>query len=143
MASLLSIRDAIKTTLEANVSGLRVYDTIPDEPAELPCVVVEPASSDFFVAMGRGTDTWRFNLYVLTDRQHATQSQDSLDAFISGAGVNSIRQAIFANKTLGIADDVNANVDAVTAYAGQGYEAAGYAHIGATLSLVVTTKGTA
>jgi hypothetical protein len=74
MATLAAIRDGIKDTIEANVTGLRVYDVVEDVTLP-PAVVVLPAEADFDVAMGRGTDTWTFD-----------------------------RQVIFNNKTLGLSD---------------------------------------
>src|SRR5690242_10970978 len=114
MATLAAIRDAIKTTLEANVAGLTVYDTVPDA-ANLPAACVVPDTADFEVAMGRGVDTWEFDLYVLVSTADMDIGQDSLDDFVTGAGSKSIRAAVFANRTLGLSG-VNAHVSRMSEY---------------------------
>lgn len=141
MSTLAAIRDGIKTTLEANISGLRVHDTIPDQ-VNPPAVVNTPIDWDFVVAMGRGVDTWTFELLVLVARPSLRSGQDALDAYITGAGSSSIRQAIFNNRTLGLT-----NTDAHIAGKGSGPYAATYTvngveYLGATLRLIVHTSGT-
>lgn len=142
MSSLLAIRDAIKTTLGAAIATLTPYDTVPAEP-NLPAVVVVPAPSDtadFVVAMGRGTDTWRFDLIVLVQAGDEDVAQDQLDSYITGAGSTSIREAIWNTRTLGLAD-CNAHVAAVTGY-NLAFTACSIDHIAASLRLVVHTTGT-
>lgn len=104
MAELAEIRDAIKTTIENNISGLRVYDTIPDV-TNLPAVVPFPKSCDFNGAMGMGLDTWEIDLLVLVspgaDRRRA---QETLDGYITGRESKSIRKVLFENSDLGLTD---------------------------------------
>lgn len=141
MASLEAIRDAIKTTIEANISSIHCYDTVPDAANVLPAVVVIPFTGDFEQAMGRGTDTWIIDLLVVTSSSEMGIQQDKLDAYVSGAGSSSIRQVIFNNQTLGLSD-VNAHVAEMTEY-GMRFNSADFDHIGARLKLVVYTSGTA
>ena len=140
MASLQSLRDGIKTTITSNISGLEVYDTVPDV-AVTPAVVVVPAEGDFHIAMGRGTDRWEFDLYVLCQRAVSDEGQNSLDDYVTGAGSSSIRQVIWNNKTLGLTD-IDAHVSGMTGYGGR-FETAQIPHVGALLRLVVLTPGTA
>lgn len=139
MASLTSIRGGIKATLDGNIASLHAYDKVPERP-NLPAVVPVPVEADFDVAMGRGTDTWFFDLFVLTSHADAELGQDSLDSFVTGAGATSIRQVIFQNKTLGLSN-VDAHVSGMRNY-GATFEAVGVDHVGAVLRLVVHTKGT-
>lgn len=139
MATLSDIRDGISDTLTANISNLEVYDTVPDV-AITPAVVVLPFSADFNIAMGRGTDRWEFDLFVLTSRAVTDEGQDALDDFVTGAGSNSVRQVIFQNKTLGLTG-TDAHVSGMSDYGGQ-FEAAQIQHIGAKLRLVILTPGT-
>ena len=44
--SLKGIRDAVQTSLD-NISGLRVYDTVPDQIQELPAAWVKPNSGTY------------------------------------------------------------------------------------------------
>jgi hypothetical protein len=139
MASLQSIREAIRATIIANLSGVEVYDTVPDVTV-VPAVVVWPDIADFNVAMGRGYDRWEFDLYVLASRGVADEGQNALDGYISGAGSTSIRQVIWQNRTLGLAG-TDAYVARMSRYGGS-FDTAQVPHIGAVLQLVVTTPGT-
>jgi len=141
MSSLAQIRDAIKATVGASIPSLFAYDTVPGSP-NLPAVVVMPAedAADFQVAMGRGLDTWTFDLFVLCSYAEAGLGQDALDSYITCAGDSSIREAIFNAKTLGLAD-CSAHVASVRHY-GSRFAAASIDHVGAVLRLVVLTSGT-
>jgi hypothetical protein len=138
MASLASIRTAVKTTLEAAITGLRVYDKIA-AAVQVPSVVVEPDTADFLVAMGKGTDTWEFDLHVIVADSDEIVGQAKLDEYVTGAGTKSVRSAIFATPALGLTN-TNAHVAGMTAY-GVRFEQAPIQHIGATLRLIVHTKG--
>lgn len=140
MASVSELRDAVKTTLEANMTGVHVYDTVPDAPNVLPCVVIIPFTAAFDQAMGRGTDQWVFDLLVLCSGSEMDVRQDQLDSFITGAGSNSIRQIIFQNRALG-RSDCDAYVSELTEY-GMRFPAAEIDHVGARLKLIIYTVGT-
>jgi hypothetical protein len=139
MASLATVRAAVKTTLQNNITGLWVYDKVP-EVVQPPAVVVEPVQASFAVAMGRGTDSWAIDLHVLVAESDALIGQTLLDELVSGAGTRSIREVIFTNRTLGLAH-TDAHVASLAGYGGE-FESASFAHIGATLRLIVHTKGT-
>lgn len=140
MAGLEEIRDAIKATVDGNVSGLRAYDTVPDI-VNLPALLVLPVESDFAVTAARGFDRHTFDLFVMVSRTVPRVGQDSLDAFVTGAGPQSVRAVIFANRTLGLAG-TDASITGMSRYGGT-FAAANIDHIGAALRLVVTTPGTA
>lgn len=140
MSALITIRTAIKTTLEAAIDGLWVYDTVADV-AMLPAVVVKPTTAEYVVTFGRGTDTYRFTLDVLVAWDEPDLAQRRLDDYVTGAGAKSVRQAIFINKTLGLSD-VNAAITGMSGYGIQS-EVASLQHLGAVLDLVVHTSGTA
>lgn len=139
MASLKAIRAAVKTTIETHIPSLTVYATVP-EAAQVPSVVVAPATADFLVAGRRGTDTWEFDLSVLAAYADAEIGQDALDEYVTGAGAKSIRQVIFNNRSLGLAN-TDAHISGMQAYGAQ-FESAAIDHIGAILRLVVHTPGT-
>lgn len=139
MATLGTIRTAVKTIVAGNDSALWPYDKVP-EAVQVPALVVEPVTADFNVAMGRGTDTWLLDLHLLVSDADAAIGQTLLDELVSGAGTRSIRQVVFNNRTLGL-QNTDAHVAQMIAYGGQ-FESASVAHIGATLRLVVHTKGT-
>lgn len=142
MASLTAIRDAVKTTLEAAIPSLHVFPRIPDDTGGQPvAAVLLPATADFAQAMGRGVDTWVFDLLVLVPIGDPDVGQATLDEYVTGAGPKSIRQAVFTARSLGL-DQVDAHVQAMTAY-NVAFVAAGFDHLGGSLRLVVHTKGTA
>ncbi len=139
MSTLAQIRDGIVTTIDAGISGLRIYGRVPASPI-LPCVIVIPTAADFDVAMGRGSDTWRFDMHVLVSAGSDEVGQRKLDSYVTGGGSSSIRQVVFNARTLGLAD-TTAHVSEMVAY-GLGMEAVEIEHIYATLILVVETSGT-
>lgn len=139
MASLTEIRTAIAETLSTLPGLVGVYRTVP-EVTEVPAIVVDVDTVDFVRAMSRGTDTWNLSIYVLCSYADAQLGQDALDAYVTGAGVYSIREKVFLNRGLGLTDGTDAHIDSITEY-GARYEAAGIDHVGATLSMIVHTPG--
>lgn len=137
MASVGEIREAIKETLEANIDGLHVHAKMPGS-VNVPAVIVQPVDADFDVAFGRGTDTWNFDLIVLTSRADEITAQDRLDELVDGGGDMSVRKAIFSNNTLGLAS-TNAHVSGMSEYKGQ-HAVGAFVYAGATLRLAVHTK---
>jgi len=140
VASLQEVRDGLKTTLENNIEGLRVYDVVPDYAINFPVAIVLPVNINFNVAMQRGTDQYTFDILVAVERGNSRTAQDKLDAYITGQGSSSLRQAIFNNRTLGL-DNTDANVTGVSNYAAD-VNLNGIDAIGANISLEVFTKGT-
>lgn len=139
MSSITVIRKALQSTIQAYMGTAQmVYDTVPGI-TELPGVVIEPAKGDFLGAMGRGTDEWYFNVMVFASRADEQNGQNNLDELISGAGPKSIRQAIFLNPTLGLADST-AVVTGMRGYGGTTKDA-GMGVVGAILTVCVYTDG--
>ena len=136
MSSLSVIRDAVRSTLDINLADTHVYDFIPDNPT-YPAVCVAPSLANFDAAFGRGLDVWELALLVLVARGSDRSGQDKLDQYITGAGALSIRQVIFNNRTLGLAD-TDAHVAALDDYG----VATGLDAYQARLRLIVQTNGT-
>src|SRR4030042_4167996 len=113
----MSIRTAIADTINNNVADLRAYDTAQDIVA-VPAMLVLPADSDFVVAFARGSDTYQFDLFVMVSRTVPRTAQNALDAYVTGAGGRSIREAIWNNKALGLADGTEAHVRGMSRYGG-------------------------
>ena len=141
MADLEHIRDAIQTTLDANAIGLNVYDTVPDL-VTLPALLILPVEGEFMVTFARGFDTHNLDLFAMVSRTSPRTGQNSLDAFVTGFGSQSIRRIVFENRTLGLTDGTDARVTGYSRYGGS-FPAAGVDHIGAAVRCVVTTPGTA
>jgi len=140
MASLAQLRTGLKDTITAAIPALFGYNQVP-EVANLPAFVVVPRETDFVVAMGRGADTYEFDVIVLVSRRDDGLAQTDLDAYVTGAGASSIRQAIFNARTLGLAG-TDAHVYRMESYGAQ-WDIGEINHVGAALKVRVTTTGTA
>jgi predicted ATP-dependent serine protease len=143
MAELMAMREAIKTTIEANITGMKVYTTLPNVATVVPATLIEPNDSDFHQAMARGTDKHEFTLLVLVSYNDLEVAQHNLDPYISGSGGSSIREVIFNNRDLGV-EGWNASVGSMFDYgmrfSGQ-HMGRGHEQFGARLSLTVYTRG--
>ena len=135
---MAQIRDGLKTTV-SNISDLRCYDVIPDNAINFPVALFIPTNIEFDLAMQRGTDLYTFDMIVAVQRTDARTAQDKLDEFVSGSGSKSIRQIIFNNKTLGLAD-TDARVVNMTNYSAD-FNLNGIDGIGANFEIEVYTKG--
>ena len=101
--SMSTIRDGLKTRL-ATISGLRAYDTMPDNPSP-PFAVVVPGPINYDVAMARGLDEQEFDILVVVSRVHERIGQDLLDGYCDRSGPTSIKAAIEGDRTLSGACD--------------------------------------
>ena len=139
MATLAEITDGIQTTL-GSISGLRVYDNVPDMGLNFPAAFIVPTNIEFDLAMQRGTDMYTFDVMIAVQRADSRTGQDILHGYITGSGSNSIRQAIFTNRTLGL-DDTDARVSTVSNISAD-VSVNGIDAIGANIEVEVYTKGT-
>lgn len=141
MSSLSQIRTALAETISEGVdSELLTYDTVPDV-AQLPAAVIRPRDCNFAKAFNRGLDEWDFDIFVLVGRTDTQGGQEQLDGFIAGAGPDSIREVLFNNPTMGLADS-DAFVKGMSGYGGE-FNTARITHVGAILKVVVRTVGSA
>lgn len=146
MASLSEIRVAMKTTIKASIPELNVYALVSDVQ-QIPAVAIMPAiprrtqlSCDFNGAFGRGMDEWTLDLYVMVSRVDASLAQQKLDQYITGKGPKSIREVLFLNPTLGLADGTDAQADGIREYdAMMPMNAAGIQYVGAVLRTTIRT----
>ena len=109
MASLTSIRNGLETRL-ATISGLEVFDRIPDQIEAFPAAVVAPPEGELFwqydQALGQAVaDLITLAVRVFVGRVDAEHAQTQLDAFIASSGASSVRVAIEGDRTLGGACD--------------------------------------
>ena len=87
--SLKGIRDAVPTSIY-NISGLRVYDTVPATIRELPACWILPIGGAYNDTMGNGM-THEFEVTVLIARGgNLDEVQDTLDDLIEPTGSGSI-----------------------------------------------------
>lgn len=101
-----AIRDGLQVRLQT-VSGLRVFDLIPDRDIAVPAAVVQPVRISYQLAFKRGPVDARLRVTLLTSAGNDRSGQDQLDAYLSaGTGeTSSIVDAIEADPTLGGAAD--------------------------------------
>jgi hypothetical protein len=98
MASISELRAGIKTNL-ATISGLRVSDFQPDN-INPPVAIVFPISLNYDETFHRGMQTYTFAVQVIVGRVSERTGQNSIDAYCSSTGSNSIKLAIESDKTL-------------------------------------------
>jgi hypothetical protein len=103
MANFGAIRDALQSRLQS-INGLRVYDTWPNQIAELPCAIIQPSGSEYEQTFGNSPSAvvhrFAVQLYV-SAAAGLVQGQDSLDPYLSTSSTGGIPGAINADRTLG------------------------------------------
>lgn len=93
-----NVRTGLKTRL-ATITGLRVFDSIPDQVTP-PAAVVGQLDFTFDIDNARGLDIANVDVYVIVQRFDARSGQNQLDDYL-GSGAKSIKTAIEADRTLG------------------------------------------
>ena len=78
--SLADIREGMATNL-ATISGIRVYEEVPDSPA-LPCAVIEIDRVNYNLASQRGLTEYTFTIHAIVVRTTERRAQRKLDLFI-------------------------------------------------------------
>jgi hypothetical protein len=136
-SSLTDIRTALGNVLAP--LGLQVYTTFTDV-ANTPAVVIDMANNptiEYTGAMHMGGDCYHFDLFILVANTDTKNAQVVLDQYITGQGPKSIRQALFQNSDLDLAD-VDAMAEGVRGYGGSPGAIAGIKMIGAIMRVCVT-----
>jgi hypothetical protein len=132
--TLAQIRQAIVTTVQANITSEVVeYANVPDV-VQCPAIVVRPLSAKYIVNMGDDA-TYEFQVFVLCSRRDTDTSQEDLDAFVSHYGPDSVPSAINDNMDLGI-EGAQALCYAMDGYGGK-FQSAQIPHVGAILKVRV------
>jgi hypothetical protein len=102
--SISLIRKGLGTNL-GTIRGLRVAETIPDNPSP-PIAVIALGNVTYDGAFDGGLTIYNFTVSVIVGRVAEREAQRRLDAFIS-TGEGSIKKAIESEKSLdGAAYDV-------------------------------------
>jgi len=120
MASLNDIVNGLAATIEGNIPGLTAYSYMLPGGFSLPCVMLEPIPGDYTQAFAAGDDKWTILVYALVSAggdQSAAQSE--LNTLITGWGPSSIRQVIYDNKNLGLADGTVAMATGAHSFTGK------------------------
>jgi len=93
-----TVRDKLKLAL--NITGLRVYDTVPDNVIP-PAAVIGQLSLDFDLVFARGADSATCDVMVIAGRMSERAAQDYLDNLLQSTGNASIKTKIESDQTLG------------------------------------------
>jgi hypothetical protein len=130
--SLKGIRDAVQTSLD-NISGLRVYDTVPDQIQELPACWVKPSSATYNDTFADSM-THNFECTILVARGgNLDEVQDTLDDLLEPTGSGSIPAYIHSTSLSTHGSDI-----LVTGYRDYGgLEFNGTPYIGAKVDFLV------
>jgi hypothetical protein len=96
--SISLIRKGLGTNL-GTIRGLRVAETIPDNPSP-PIAVIALGNVTYDGAFDGGLTIYNFTVSVIVGRVAEREAQRRLDAFIS-TGEGSIKHAIESEKSLG------------------------------------------
>jgi hypothetical protein len=99
MINISGVREALGNNL-MTITGMRVYDTIPDIVTP-PCAVVGQLDFTFDINNARGLDQASVDVFVIVQRISERSGQDKLDNFLAGSGNGSIKTAIESDRTLG------------------------------------------
>lgn len=100
-----TVRQALNAVLGTISDQVLVYDEVPDHPSVLPCLIVYPPDSINYMVT-RDTDLAVFMVLLLVSPR-SPAAQEVLEGFMSGAGPLSIRQALYADRSL---DDAVSNL---------------------------------
>lgn len=101
MATVTEIREGLAEAVRRGVPALRPYAKVPDSFTTPAAMVFGPERIRYDSTMARGSDEYRFPLRVYVGRVDEKGAQDRLDAFVSGAGPQSLKVAIESDPTLG------------------------------------------
>lgn len=93
------MRAGIKTNLQT-ITGLRVAETIPDNPSP-PIAVISLDSIDYHNSLNNGINTYNFTVQVIVAAASERNAQARLDLYSEPVGDYSVRQAIELERTLG------------------------------------------
>lgn len=136
MAKRLSaVRTTFKETIEARVSGLRVYETRPSAVV-VPCLIVQPQQKfvDYLVGMGNSiTAIFHLEALLLVGKINDKAAQNKLDDYTSPDGdLIPVLQTLRVPKLI--------NIVTVNSASGYGFYAVGSTdYMGCLLELDIQT----
>jgi hypothetical protein len=99
--SIKDMRAGIGKNIRDNIPGLRVAETIPDQPNP-PMAVISLESVNYDQTFQRGMSEYNFTVSVLAGRVSERNAQSRLDSYID-PGSATIKNAIESDRSLGSA----------------------------------------
>lgn len=131
--NIANIRAGLKTRL-ATISGLRCYETVPDQFSPPAAIVGMPTAIQFDFVFGRAADRLTYPVRLLVAKATDRSAQERLEQYLDGSGSLSVKTAIEADPSLGGA----ANVTRVLSAQGLGvYDMGGVSYLGCDLTVEV------
>jgi hypothetical protein len=97
--SIADMRAGIAKNLLDNIPGLRVSETIPDQPSP-PMAVISLETVNYDQTFQRGMTEYLFTISVLAGRVSERHAQTLLDSYID-PGSATIKTAVESDKSLG------------------------------------------
>ena len=97
--SIADMRAGIAKNLRDNIPGLRVAETIPDQPNP-PMAVISLDNVNYDQTFQRGMTEYNFIVSVLAGRVTERRAQQRLDSFID-PGSATVKTAIESDRSLG------------------------------------------
>lgn len=97
--SIADMRAGIAKNIRDNIPGLRVSETIPDQPNP-PIAIISLESVNYDQTFQRGMSEYLFTVSVLAGRVSERNAQARLDSFID-PGTATIKTAIESERSLG------------------------------------------
>lgn len=102
-ATLSQIRSGLATNLRT-ISGLRVFEELPDNPS--PPVAVFALNQISFDQNFGGLAKYDFTVQVIVGRAAERTAQRALDLYVAPSGASSVKGAIESNRSMsGIVSD--------------------------------------
>jgi hypothetical protein len=131
--NIASVRAGLKTRL-ATISGLRCYETIPDQFSPPAAIVGMPTSIVFDFVYQRAADRMTYPIRILVGKATDRSAQERLEKYLDGSGALSVKAAIEGDPSLGGA----ANVTRVLSAQGLGvYDMGGVSYLGCDFTVEV------
>jgi hypothetical protein len=124
--SISGIKTAIKTAIEANLTGIPCYTRVPGSP-EIPCAFVVPKTGSYLINFPGSKVQVEFDVTLLLAKGDLLENvQDKLDTYLLPTGTGSMKAAIMATACAGNADWVR-----VTGFDYGGFTFSGVEYLGA------------
>lgn len=142
MATVEDIRAGIAANLSA-ITNCQVSAYVLSNPTP-PCLYVKPDPDDGVVydsSMGRGHDTWTFQVFGLVGAVADIGSQKRLDRWVDSAGAESVKAKLESDRTLGGAADF-CRVVSCSGYSEYAVAGLNTAVLGAVWTVEVLASGT-
>lgn len=99
MAGLSAIRQGLADRI-ATIDGLRARDHIPDNIVP-PMAFVNPTQIQYDVDNARGLVQYTFTVSLFASRADSRSAQLTVDRYVSTSGLDSVKDAIEGDRTLG------------------------------------------